>query len=291
VDIDEAEFCSSSAALVVPQMILEDLEASRDPADFIGPVDERNVDREVALRQFVHCHAGSLERDDQAAAKPERNETGDCKPAQPGYPGPKHPAKNHSVDVVDVGARLKRQHFVSRTKGADIGEFSEFGATGRPGRQIFDKAAAGACGPHDVLDQELAGAVLELPAVDVDVFGIGMHVSDAGVSAARAVHTDIVRIFTPAHGADRSEGHLTRPIRLDLASLGFSLIVGENPCRGLYEVAYGGAALIQNRITQYQDLQGGGGKKDDRQRRNDHGKALIDGEITHPLVLPLVEDS
>ena len=230
-------------------MILENLQASRDPTDFIGPVDKGNVDGQVALGQFVHCHAGSLERTDQAAAKPERNDSRDCKPAQPGYPGPKHPAKDHRIDVVNIGARLKRQQFVAGTKGADIREFPEFGAAGRPGSQIFDKAAAGARGPHDVLDQELAGAVLELPAIDVDVFGIGMHVRDAGVSAPRAVHTDIVRVFSPTHGADRSEGHLPRPIRLDLAGLGLSLIVGKNPCRGLYKVAYRGAPLIQNRIA------------------------------------------
>ena len=262
-------------------MILENLEASRNPADFIGPVDKGNVDGEVALGQFVHCRAGSLERNDQAAAKPERNESRDCKPGQPGYPGPEHPAKDHGIDVIDIYAGLKRQQFVSGTKGSDIREFSEFGAAGRPGSQIFDKAAAGARGPHDVLDQELAGAVLELPAIDVDVFGIGMHVSDAGVSTPRAVHTDIVRVFTPAHGADRSEGHLARAIRLDLASLGLTLIVGENLRRGLYQVAYGGAPFIQNRIAQHQDLQGGDGEENDRQRRNDHGKTLIDSEIAH----------
>ena len=95
-------------------MILEDLEASRNPPDFIGPVDKGNVDGEVAPGQFVYCRAGLLERNDQAAAKPERNKSSDCKPCQPGDPGPQHPTKHHSLDVIDIGARLKRQQFYLR---------------------------------------------------------------------------------------------------------------------------------------------------------------------------------
>ena len=268
-------------------MILEDLQASRNPADLVGLVDERNVDRKIALGQFVHDRAGSVERADQAAAKPECRECRDRQPGQPADPGPDHPAKHHGVDIVDIGARLKRQKLVAGAKGPDIGNLAEFGATGRPGRQILDKAAAGARRPHDVLDQELAALVLELPAVDVDVFGIGMHVGDAGVDAARAVDADIVRVFAPAHGADRGKGHLARLVRLDPAGPGLALIVGENLCRGLDEITDRGAPLVQNRIAQHQDLQGGDGEQHHRQRRNDHRKTLIDGEVAHAVCLPV----
>ena len=224
---------------------------------------------------------------DQAAAKPERRECRDGQPGQPGDPGPDHPAKDHGVDIVDIGARLKRQKLVARAKGPDIGDLAKFGATGRPGCQILDKAAAGARRPHDVLDQQLAALVLEVPAVDVDVFGIGMHVGDTGIGASRAVDADIVRVFAPAHGADRGKGHLTRLVRLDPAGLGLALIVGENLCRGLDEIADRGPPLVQGRIAQHQDLQGGDGKQHDRQRRNDHRKTLIDGEVTHAACLPV----
>ncbi len=251
-------------------MIPEDLQASCNPADLVGLVDERDVDRKIALGQFVHGRAGSVEGPDQAAAKPERRECRDRQPAQPGDPGPDHPAKDHGVDIVDIGARLKRQKLVARAKGPDIGDLAKFGAAGRPGCHILDKAAAGARRPHDVLDQQLAALVLEIPAVDVDVFGIGMHVGDTGVGASRTVDADIVRVFAPAHGADRGKGHLARSIRLDPAGLGLPLIVGEN-----------------RRIAQHQDLQGGDGKQHDRQRRNDHRKTLIDGEVTHAAGLPV----
>ena len=207
-------------------------------------------------------------------------------PAKPGDPGPDHPPKDHGVDIVDIGARLKRQKLVARAKGPDIGDLAKFGATGRPGRQIFDKAAAGARGPHDVLDQQLAALVLELPAVDVDVFGIGMHIGDAGIGASRAVDADIVGVFAPAHGTDRGKGHLARLVRLDPAGLGLALIVGQNLDRGLDEIADRGAPLVQHRITQHQDLQGRDGKQHHRQRRNDHRKTLIDGEVTHAACLP-----
>jgi hypothetical protein len=268
-------------------MIFENLEAARDPANLVGPVDERNVDRKVALGQLVHRRAGFVEGADQAAAKPERSERRDGQSGQPCDPGPDHPAKDHGVDIVDIGSRLKRQKLVARTKRPDIGNFAEFGATGGAGREIFDKAAAGARGPHDVLDQQLAALVLELPAVDVDVFGIGMHVSDTGVGAACAVDTDIVGIFAPAHGADRGKGHLARLVRPNPAGLGLPLIMGENLCRRLDEIADRGAPLVQDRIAQHQDLQGGDGKQHDRQRRNDHCKTLIDGEVTHAACLPV----
>ena len=90
-------------------MIPEDLQASRNPADLVGLVDERNVDRKIALSQFVHGRAGSVQGADQAAAKPERRECRDGQPGQPGDPGPDHPAKDHGVDIVDIGARLQRQ--------------------------------------------------------------------------------------------------------------------------------------------------------------------------------------
>ena len=269
------------------QMIPEDLQASRNPADLVGLVDERNVDRKIALGQFVHRRAGSVEGADQAAAKPERRECRDRQSGQAGDPGPDHPAKHHGVDIVDIGARLKRQKLVARAKGPDIGDLAKFGATGRPGRQIFDKATAGARRPHDVLDQQLAALVLELPAVDVDVFGIGMHVGDAGIRASRAVDADIVRVFAPAHGADRGKGHLARLVRLDPAGLGLALIMGQNLDRGLDEIANRGAPLVQGRIAQHQDLQGGDGKQHHRQRRNDHRKSLIDGEVTHAACLPV----
>src|SRR5437868_6156558 len=101
-----------------------------------------------------------------------------------------------------LASRPARESLVARAKGPEIGALAKFGATGRPGRQILDKAAAGARRPHDVLDQQLAALVREVPAVDVDVFGIGMHIGDARIRAARAVDADIVRIFAPAHGAD-----------------------------------------------------------------------------------------
>ena len=268
------------------QMILENLQASRNPADLVGLVDERNVDRKIALDQFVHHRAGSVERAHHAAAKPEGCECRDGQPDQPGDPGPDHPAKDHGVDIVDIGARLKRESLVARAKGPDIGELAKFGATGRPRRQIFDKATPGARRPHDVLDQQLAALVLEVPAVDVDVFGIGMDVSDTRIRAARPVDADIVRIFAPAHGADRGEGHLARLVRLDPAGLGLAFIVGENFRRGFDEIADRGAPLVERRIAQHQDLQGGDGKQHDRQRRNDHRKTLIDGEVTHAACLP-----
>ena len=268
------------------QMIPEDLQASRNPADLVGLVDERNVDRKIALGQFVHGRAGSVEGADQAAAKPERRECRDGQPGQSGDPGPDHPAKDHGVDIVDIGARLKRQKLVARAKGPDIRDLAKFCATGRPRCQIFDKATAGARRPHDVLDQQLAALVLEVPAVDVDVFGIGMDVGDTRIRAARAVDADIVRVFAPAHGADRGEGHLARFIRLDPAGFGLGLIMGENLRRRLDETAHRGAPLVERRVAQHQDLQGGDSKQHHRQRRNDHRKTLIDGEVAHVAGLP-----
>ncbi len=262
-------------------MIPEDLQASRNPADLVGPVDEGNLDRKIALGQFVHRRAGPVEGTDQAAAEPKCDEARERQAGQPADPGPDHPAEDHRVDIVDIGAGLKRQQLVARAKRPDIGNLAEFSATGGAGREIFDKAAAGARRPHDILDQELAALVLELPAVDVDVFGIGMHVGDAGVGAARAVDADVVRIFAPAHRTDRGEGHLARLVRLDPAGLGLALVVGKNLGRGLDKIADRGAPLVQNRVAQHQDLQGGACKEHERQRRNDHRKTLINGEVTH----------
>ena len=73
--------------------------------------------------------AGFAERNDHAAAEPERDEASDDKPEQPDDCGPRS-AKDHSVDVIDIGAGLKREKFVSRAKGADIRELPEFGAAG-----------------------------------------------------------------------------------------------------------------------------------------------------------------
>jgi hypothetical protein len=63
--------------------------------------------------------------------------------------------------------------------------------------------------------------------------------------------------------------------------------VGENLCGGLDEIADRGAPLVERRIAQHQDLQGRDGKQHDRERRNDHRKTLIDGEVTHAACLPV----
>src|SRR5439155_20888200 len=133
--------------------------------------------------------------------------------------GPNRATKHHRVDVVDICARLKRQKFVARPKGSDIRELPELLADGRPRGQIFDIAAARARGPHDILDQQLAMTILIYPAVDVHVFGIDVDVSDAGVGISSTINPDVVGVLAPADGADRSEGHLSGPIRVEFARL------------------------------------------------------------------------
>ena len=142
---------------------------------------------------------------------------------------------------------------------------------------------------HDVLDQQLAVAILEIPAVDVDVFRVGMHIGHTRVGISSAIDADIVGVFAPAHRTNRGERHLTRPIRLDPAGLRLALVEGEDLDRRFDHVADRGSPLVQNRIAQHQDLHRGDRKKGNRQHRDDHRQALIDCEMTHPFVLLPVE--
>ena len=62
------------------QVILEDLEAARNPADLVFSVDEGNIEREVPLGQAIHDLAGLRKRNDHAATEPECGHACDSKP-------------------------------------------------------------------------------------------------------------------------------------------------------------------------------------------------------------------
>ena len=59
--------------------------------------------------------------------------------------------------------------------------------TGTFRHPIFEKAAAAAGLADDILNQQLALLVLVVPAIDIDVFRIGMNIGDAGIGAAGSI--------------------------------------------------------------------------------------------------------
>ena len=178
--------CSARSRSLSRQMILEDLQAARHLADLILVIDERDIEIQMALAQLAHDVAGLCERCDQTTPEPERDQGRDDQAAKTAEADPQRALIHDGVDVIDIDAGLDRQQLVAGAVRSDIRELAKLGAAAGARRQIFDEAAAGARGAHDVLDQELAGRILELPAVDVDVFRIAVNIGDAGVSCCRS---------------------------------------------------------------------------------------------------------
>ena len=191
--------------------------------------------------------------------------------------------QGNRVDIVDIGAGLDRKLLVPASVGADIGQFAKFLAARGAGREIFIEAASRAGRSHDVLNQQPALAILELPSIHVHVFGIAVHIGDAGIGVSRAVNADIVGIFAPAHGADRSECGLTCLIGRDLSRLGFVIVTGQNLLRRFHEIAHGRSPLVEHGVAQHHYLRHGDGEERNRKDRDDHRQTLVDREMAHPL--------
>src|ERR1700716_3403790 len=60
-----------------------------------------------------------------------------------------------------------------------IGELRQFGTARRFRHLVFEVTAAAAGFANDVLNQQLALIVLVIPAIDIDVFRIGVHGGNA----------------------------------------------------------------------------------------------------------------
>ena len=93
-------------------MVLEDLEAASDPADFVLSIRERNVEAEVTLDEPVHRGTGFSERDDNTSTQPEGGETCDEKTRQATNCRPQGSVENDRVNIVDVSARLDGKELV-----------------------------------------------------------------------------------------------------------------------------------------------------------------------------------
>ena len=123
--------------------------------------------------------------------------------------------------------------------------------------------------------------VLVVPAIDVDVFRVGVHIGDAGIGAAGAIDSQIVSGFSPAHGADRIEGKLPRFLRRDLAGLGFFLVVREDLLGSLDQIEHLGPTFLDDGIAKDHHLSGQRGDEDNGQNRDDHRKTIVDSKMSH----------
>ncbi len=250
-------------------------------ADLVTTLDKRNLDVQVALRQTVHDAAYRIERTNQAATERERGQSRDEQSGQTARDDPDGAVVHHRVDIVGIDACLDCEQLVALAISAGIGEFRQLGTTRRLRHLVFEIAAAAAGLADDVLNQQLAPVVLVVPAIDVDVFRIGVHVGDAGIGAAGAVNAQIVGGFAPAHGADRIEGKLPGLLRRDLAGFGLFIVVRQDLLRGVDQIEHLGPAFLDYRIAKDHHLSGQCGDEDNGQDRDDHRKTIVDGKMSH----------
>src|ERR1700730_18552213 len=146
-------------------------------ADLVTTLDVRDIDAQITLRQTVHDAAYRAERTNQAATERESDEAGDDKPRQTACGDPDGAVEHHRVDIVG-NAGLDRQQVVALAIPVGVGELWQLRTASRSRGPVFQVTATGAGFGHDILNQQLALIVLEIPAIDIDVFRVGVHISN-----------------------------------------------------------------------------------------------------------------
>src|SRR6185437_10681597 len=142
-------------------------------------------------------------------------------------------------------------------------------------------AAAGAGFLDDILDHQLAVLVLETPAIDVDVFGIGVDIGHARIATAGAVNAEIVVEGAPAHRADGVERQPPGLLRGKFAGLGLVVVIRQDLLGGLDHVEHLGPAFLDDGIAKHHHLSGQRCDKHDGENRDDHRKAVVDRKMSH----------
>src|SRR3984957_19454139 len=177
-------------------------------------------------------------------------------PRQSARGDPDGAVEHHRIDIVSIDACLDCEQLVALTIPAGIGELRQLGTTRRFRHLVFEVTAAGAGFANDVLNQQLALIVFVIPAIDIDVFRVGMHIGNAGIGAAGAVDSEIVSGFAPAHCADRIESNLPCFVRRDLAGFGFFLVIRQDLLRGLDQIEHLGPTFLDDGIAKDHHLSG-----------------------------------
>src|SRR5215472_10894641 len=196
-------------------------------------LDEWDRNAHVALRQTIHDTAYRAKWTNQTATQSERYQSREQQSPKSAHGDPDRVVVHRRVDIVGIDACLDCQQLVSLAIPAGIGELWQFGTTRRFRDLVFEITAAGTGLANDVLYQQLAVVVLVIPAIDVDVFRVGVHIGNAGVGASGPVDSEIVGGFAPAHGADRIEGKLPCLLRRNLSGFGFFLEIRQDLLRSL----------------------------------------------------------
>jgi len=147
----------------------------------------------------------------------------------------------------------------------------------------LEKSSAGAGFANDVLDHQLAIMVLVIPAVDIDVFRVGMNVGHTGIRAASAIDSEIVAGFAPAHGADRVKSKLPCVHRRNLAGPGLLLVIREDFLCRLDHVEHLGPTFLNHSLAENHHLSDKRRNEDDGQNRNDQGEPFVDCKMPHPV--------
>src|SRR5580692_2704158 len=153
-------------------------------ADLVTMLNERDLNAQVTLRQTVHDAADRTERTNQAATESECGQSRDEQSRQSARADPDGAVEYHRIDIVSIDACLDCEQLVALTIPAGIGELRQLGTTRRFRYLVFEVTAAGAGFANDVLNQKLALIVFVIPAIDIDVFRVGMHIGNAGIGAA-----------------------------------------------------------------------------------------------------------
>src|SRR4029077_10370700 len=186
-----------------------------------------HLDVQVTLRQMLHGVANSVERTNEASAKGECRYCRDEQSTQTPDGDPDRLGEHNRLDIVGVDARLDCEQLFALAIAAGVGEL-RLGTTCCLRYLVLEKSSAGAGFANDVLDHQLAIMVPVIPAVDIDVFRVGMHVGYTGIRAAGAIDSEIVAGFAPAHGADRVKSKLPCVHRRNLAGPGLLLVIRED---------------------------------------------------------------
>src|SRR6266850_3843744 len=258
-------------------------------ADLVTTLNERDLNAQVTLRQTFHDAAYRTERTNQAATESERGQSRDQQPRQTARGDPERALEHHRVDIVGIDACLDREQLVALTIAAGISELRQFGTARRFRHLVFEVTAAAAGFANDILNQQLALIVLVIPAIDIDVFRVGVHIGNAGIAAAGAVDSQIVGGFAPAHGADRIESKLPCFLRRDLAGFGFFLVIRQDLLRGLDQIEHLGSTFLDDGIAKDHHLSGERSDEDNRQNRDDHRKAIVDSKMSHDESISVTE--
>jgi hypothetical protein len=250
-------------------------------ADLVTTLDERDLNGQITFRQPVHDAANRAKRTNQSATEGECDQSRDDEPRQTAGGDPGGALEHHRVDIVGIHAGLDCQQVFALAIAAGIGELRQLGTARGFRDPVFQETAVGAGLGDDVLNQQLALTVLVVPAIDIDVFRVGVHIGDPGVGAAGAVDSQIVGGFAPAHGADRVEGKLPGVLRRYLAGLGSFIVIGQDLLGGLDQIEHLGLAFLDDGVAKHHHLRGEHGGEDDGQHRDDHREAVVDGKMSH----------